>query len=365
MLAGGGRHHHLEVGVGVDRHVLLPRRVAADGAEEGVGRRIAEAVGVADGEPPHQLSVEADLELLGGPHADDVVVDHPAQPELHAVLAVEGEIVADGQPAAGPERQVLAHAVVLVQQPRRRVRGGGEPGADGGVPDREPADAVGGGEVAVEQGGRHREGLGVGAEPFLAHVVGRKQQPAFVDLQIEEAAHRVAVLGRGQAAHGGPAGVGALGRGGVKPALEPAEKPLVNVRLGARPAGRRHHAEPQLADNRLPHIGVGPDIAGVEPVEGHRHQPPRLPGRGVAREAVALHERLGGRRVVRNRGGNLAGRCRHRRQRQHRQRRGEAPESRSRPRRHRRLPLPRHCNHRSGRRRHAARSGPNSPPTLL
>ena len=312
VLAGGGRHHDLEVRVGVDRHVLLPGRVAADGAEEGVGRRIAEAVGVADREPPHQLPVEADLDLLLGAHADDVVVDHPAQPQLHAVLAVEREVVPDGQPPAGPERQVLAHAVVLVQQPRRGVGGGGEPGADGGVPHREPADAVGGGEIAVEQGGRHREGLGVGAEPFLADVVGRKQQPVLVDLDVEEAAHGVAVLGGGQAAHGGPAGIRALGRGGVEPALEPAEKPLVDVGGGARPAGRRHHAEPQLADDGLPDVGVGSDVAGVEPVEGHRHQPARLPDLGVAREAIALHERLGGSRVERYRGGDLAGRCRHR-----------------------------------------------------
>ena len=313
VLAGGRRHHDLEVRVGVDRHVLLPRRVSPDGAEEGVGRGVPEAVGAADGEPPHQPAVEADLDLLLGAHAHDVVVDHPAQPELHAILAVEREVMPDRQSPAGPERQVLAHAVVLVEQPRRRVGGGGEPGADGRIADREAADPVGGRQITVEQRRRHREGLGVGAEPLLAHVVGRKQQPALVDLEIEEAAHGVAVFGGGQAAHGGPAGVGALGRDGVEPALEPAQEPLVEVGRGSRSAGRRHHAEPQLADDGLPHIGVVADGAGVEPVEGHRHQPARLPGRRVAGEAVPLDQGPGGIGVVRGRSPSRAlSRQRHR-----------------------------------------------------
>ena len=344
MLAGRGRHVDLQVGIGVDRHELLPRRVPADGAEEAVGRGIPDTVGVADGEPPHQTSVEADLDVLGGSHAHDVVVDHPAQPDLHAVVAVERKVVADGQPPAGPERELFAHAVVLIQQPRRRVGGGGEPGTDGGVADREPADPVGGGEIAVEQGGRHREGLGVGAEPFLVHVVRRKQQPALVDLEVEQAPNRVAILGRGQAADGRPARVGVLGRDGVERGLQPAEKLIVDVRGGTRPAGRRHHAEPQLADDLLPHRGVGADVGGIELVEAYRHQSAGFPRTGVAREAIALQQRLGGCGVVRRRRRTLAGRHRRRGQggqRDHPQ--GRLPDRSCRPRQH-------HVSHRFGNR---------------
>ena len=204
--AGAGKAHD-ETGVGLVRDVFLPGGVPANGAEEAVGRRVPEAVRVSDGEPAHERPVEPHLDAMRASHADDVVVDHPAQPEPHLVVAVQREVVPDGHPAARAERQLLAGAVVLVEQPRRAVGGGRVAGPDGRIAHREAADAVRGRQVALEQGGGHGEHVAVRVESLRVDVVRREQQPALVDVDGQQLANGVDVLGRREAAHGGPARV--------------------------------------------------------------------------------------------------------------------------------------------------------------
>ena len=207
---GRGPEAHDETGVRLVGDVVLPGRVAADRAEEAVGRRIADAVRVPDGEAPDEGAVEAHLDAVRAPHADDVVVDHPPEPDADLVVAVEREVVPHGQAAARAERKLVAGAVVLVEQARRAVGGRRVAGANRRVAHRETADAAGGRQVALEQGGGDRQHLAVGVEALRVDVVGREQQPALVDVEGQQVADRVAVLGRREAAHRGPARIGCV-----------------------------------------------------------------------------------------------------------------------------------------------------------
>ena len=99
-------------------HVGFPLGIAEAGGSPGEtagGRGMAG--GASDRGTPNEFAVNAELEGLRPPEPDDVV--HVLAPEVYAerILAVDGEVVGDGETAAGAERQVLAHPAVLLHVP--------------------------------------------------------------------------------------------------------------------------------------------------------------------------------------------------------------------------------------------------------
>ena len=83
--------------------------------------------------------------------------------------------------------------------------------------------------------------------------------------------------------------------------LEPRDESVLRGLIGPRPAGRRHQAAAQLADDLLPDLGVAADGGDIEGVEG---QVGCLEARVVARHAVAVEDR-----PLRCRRGTLGLRC--------------------------------------------------------
>ena len=262
--------------------VLLPRAVAEHRARERArGRRARRA---ADGELGHPLAVQAHLQPLPVLEAAHVVVELAPQPDADVVLAVEGEVVADGDATARPERQVLAHAAVLEPHRRQDVGFGGR--LDAGIADGEPADPPGREDVAVEQGRRHREDVGHVVEAEV-RVVGR-QQGRGVDLEGQQVAHRVGVLAPVETVNGGAPRIGVGGGDAVEGRLEGRGDGGVGGRLGPRPARRRHRPRAQLPHDLLPGGGVVADADGVHRVEGEVRRPQPLV---VTGDAVAVEDR--------------------------------------------------------------------------
>src|SRR5919108_377655 len=67
----------------------------------------------ADDEPLQQPPIEADIELLRPAHAHDVVLVLAPQADFDRVLAVDRKVMADGEAAAGSERQIFTLPIVL------------------------------------------------------------------------------------------------------------------------------------------------------------------------------------------------------------------------------------------------------------
>ncbi len=107
-------------------------------------------------------------------------------------------------------REVAADEVFLVAVRHRRVA------------DREPADLAGGRDVALEQHRRNAERARDVVEAE-ARVVGR-QQRGCVDLEREQIADRIRVLGAIHAVQGGAAGIRLRRRQGVELGLEVGEE---------------------------------------------------------------------------------------------------------------------------------------------
>src|SRR5215471_5367216 len=55
----------------------------------------------------HQLAVDTNIEPLRPSHSHQVVLILPPQTNLDDVLAVDGEVVMNGETAARPERQIF------------------------------------------------------------------------------------------------------------------------------------------------------------------------------------------------------------------------------------------------------------------
>ena len=270
----GDRHPHEEVGVG---------RPVGGLVEDALGR----------GLPPrrrrhrHHLDrgpVEENRDVVRLAQAADAVgVPALAQLDPQLVLGVDREVVVELRPAPGAERHPVDMAG-LVQVGRHDERVGDRRPHRGA--DREPGDPARRREVALEP---------AGVEPAEAHVVeaGARvvggQQRGHVDVEVEQVADGVAVLGAVEAPQrGAPPGVGVGGGGPVELGLEVRDEPARRLAVRPRPARRRHHARPQLADDLLPDIRVVPHALEIEVVEG---QPRRAQGVVVAGHAVAVEQR--------------------------------------------------------------------------
>ena len=240
------------------------------------------AVG-ADLELGHAAPVEPHLKPVAPLQSLDGVAVGPLQRHPDLVLAVHREVVPRCEAAPRAERVQLAHPVVLPQHRGRRVAGGRL--ADRRAADGELRDLAGGEHVALEERGRQRQHVGDVVEP-VALVVGRQQLPA-VDLQREQIADRVGVLGAVEAVDRLGARVRIRPRGRVDLVFHPVDEPDVGRVVGPRAPRGRHLAGAELADDLLPGLRPRADVHQVERFQGQSRRPQPV---AVAGGAVAVQE---------------------------------------------------------------------------
>ena len=239
---------------------------------------------------PQALDVQTHVELMLRPQALDVLVAGPLELDLDLVLAVGRKEIRNRGPAPRTERQVLVHAVFLhhplVDPVLVEIRG---PGAT----DHESADLAGRRQIPLHEQGRDREDVRIVVEPMDVGVVSRQQRPR-IDLEAEQVADGVDVLGPIQTMDCGPAGIGMCRRRAVERGLQPGRELGPGRRIGPRSPGGRHRAGAQLAHHLLPHFRAPADVGEVGGVE---LEPGGPQTRVVTGDAVSVEERaLPGRR---------------------------------------------------------------------
>ena len=181
----------------------------------------------------------------------DVLVAIPRQADLEFVLAVLREgVLEDG---AASRADGKAGDVALLGEIRGHADGFAARRA-ARTAHRETADLSRGRQVAVEQRRRqiaHRHVV----EP-VAGIVCR-QERRDVDVDRQEVANRVAILGACQPPDGRrPAGIGMRSRRPIERAFEVGDDGLVRGVVRPGFAHRRHLPRPQLADDLLPDRGM-------------------------------------------------------------------------------------------------------------
>ena len=162
------------------------------------------------------VDAQVDPVFPRGDAAADRVSDVALQAHPEQVGAVERERVPHGHPAATRERRVLVDPRILphrhgqpIHLPQRAVLR---------RPQRHAADLRGRRDVAIHQGGRHPQHLGVVVEAEARHVA-REQRPA-VDLERQQVANDVDVLGAIEPMRGHPPRVRRRGADAVELHLE-------------------------------------------------------------------------------------------------------------------------------------------------
>ena len=283
------RDEHLQVRVARHLHELFPLDRAGEArlAVPRVARRGGPARGVAaDGKALHQSAVEADVERLRPPHPHQVVLVLPPQPHPDQVVAVDGEGVGNRHATARAEREVLALPSILHDvdrhlervHPRCRRRQAG----------REARDVTGHRQVALEVRPRDGQDVGEVVEAAVGRLVAG-QERLDVDVQREEIADGVVVLGAVEPMHGVDAARIGIGQPrGVEPGLEQGGHGPVGRRVGPRAAGGRHRFRAQLLDDALPELRVVGRARGIRRVEGEARRAQPLV---VAADAVAVEDR--------------------------------------------------------------------------
>ena len=153
--------------------------------------------------------------------------------------------------------------------------------------DRETADVPRCRQIAVHEGGRHLQHAGDVVEA-VAHVIGRKPLRD-VEVERQQIAHRVPVLRAVEAMERlGAARIRVGRRGAVQRGFEPPRQAVIRRPIRPRPAGRRHHARPELPHDLLPDLRGVIDVIQVECIES---QTGRLQPVIVTRDAVAIEQR--------------------------------------------------------------------------
>ena len=173
----------------------------------------------------------------------------------------------------------------------RAVHGGH--GRRVGIADGERRDLCRRRQILLEQRRRHAQHVRDVVEA-VALVVGR-QELGRVDLERQQIAHGVAVLGAVQAVDRRLAGLGRRQRALVQPPLEVGDEAVVRLGIGARPAQRRHLPAAQLAGDLLEELRVSRHVIEVDALERQAG----LAARGVvALEAVGTDDALVTRREL-------------------------------------------------------------------
>ena len=267
---------------GLHRDPCLQPRVHGIARKRGILHSRRE-VGVAtDAGHVHALAVQQDLELvlaLEAAHRLDVAAK---ELRLNQVLAVERERVADQHAAVRPERQPF-DVLVLRQVMARAIDLGAR--THFRVPHRQRADAIGRGEIAIEQRRRHGEHVADVVEA-VAGVVGR-QQGRHVHVEREHIADGVRILRPVQAAQDRAPGIRRVGGTAIERALEVSDERGQHGLIGPARALRRHRPRAEFADHAFPQFRVLGHVRRVARVEGHAA---RLGPGVVAGDAVGVEE---------------------------------------------------------------------------
>jgi hypothetical protein len=251
-----------------DRDAARHPRVDEDARLVHVFRLDLVILGTADRGGVHLRAVDGDDEGVRRVVALDARVaflDAADEAARQLVLAVRWKHMSHERAAAGAERQAL-DVSVLAEFAADRILGRTRPHAR--IADGERADALRGGEIALEE---ERRGLERRRDVVEAEVGAvARQERRHVDVERQQVANRVAVLGAVQAMHH------------VTPRLVPS-RPCAIERVGepggeggvlrflrVRHALRRHRAHAQLAEHALPGRRVRQQIIEARRLEVHR-----------------------------------------------------------------------------------------------
>ena len=147
--------------------------------------------------------VQPDLEAPRLTNSADDVATGSLQDDLDDVLAVGREMVANGETAARPKRQVFAGAILLQEQQRHAILRDAR--TDRGIGDGQASDAARRDKIAIQQTRRHRENVRDVVES-VSRIVGR-QIGARIDADAEKIADGVGIFRAVQPVHAWPAGV--------------------------------------------------------------------------------------------------------------------------------------------------------------
>ena len=242
------------VRAGLDRHADLEVLI------RGGMKRLA--LGRLDREHLHARPVQQQLDIVRIGQPLDVLIAIPGQANLDLVLAVEREGVGKHGAAAGANRKPLEMTLL------REV--GGHPdrftaGRSARTADREPADLLGSRDIAIEQ--RRRQVADRHVVEAVAGIVGR-QERAHVDVERQEIADRVVILGSGEPPdRRRPARIRAGGGRSIERGLQVADHGVVGRIVRAFLADGRHLAGPQLANHLLPDVRMADHVAGSNHIE--------------------------------------------------------------------------------------------------
>ena len=283
------REPNLEIPVHVVR-IVFPFEADVDVPAVALRRSQLHPLLAADRESLDESAVQTNVELMLRPQPLDVPVAGPLELDPDFVLAVGRKEIRNRGAAPRPERQVVVHAVFLhhplVDPVLVEIRG---PDAS----DHESADPAGRRQIALHEQGRDREDVRVVVEPMDVGVVSRQQRPR-VDLEAEQVADGVDVLGPIQTMDRRPAGIGTCRRLAIERGFQPGRELGPALRIGPRSPGGRHRVGAQLAYHLLPHFRAPADIGEVGGVE---LEPGGSKTRVVTGDAVSVEERaLCGRR---------------------------------------------------------------------
>ena len=204
----------------------------------------------------------------------------PADPHLNRVLGVEGKEVAEQDAAAHVGRQ---RSYLLARGRPARGAVALHDGAGGAGADREPAHAPGRGDVLLDVQRRHRQHVADVVEA-VAGVVGR-QVARVVEVEPQEVADGVAVLGPVQPVDGRRPGIGALRRRPVELGLEPRHELGPGTGVRGQPSGRGHLPRAKLVQDLLEDRRL---LSHRRVAHVHQGQAGRPRPVVVAREAVAV-----------------------------------------------------------------------------
>ena len=224
--------------------------------QDGVGPQIDAPREPPIGQRRDVLTIDRHVEVV------EAGVPPRAEGHLEEILAVCGEDVVDNHPAARPERSTLDPIPRML----RDVLSVGVGPVDRrcvGIADRQEADLGRRVQVGLQQ--RRRERLGV-RDVVEVLALGVERQPiSGVHFERQEVVDHARVLGAVEPREGLDAGVRIHSGRGVDPVLQRLHQSQQRVGSRSRPARRRHHACPQLADHPLARLS-----RLVHPLHGER-----------------------------------------------------------------------------------------------
>ena len=232
----------------------------------------------------HLPAIHENHDLVRLAQALDLFVAVARQANLNLILTIAREGVVQQRAAARAGRQtfdVLLLREIGAKTERIAARLAKR------CAHREPADFLGGRDVAVQQGRReftHRHVV-----EAVTRVVLRQQRRG-VDIEREQIANGILVFGAIQAAEGfGAPGIGILRRSAVERGRQLAHDLVINFVVRPLLANRRHLARAHFADDTLPLVRMLEEIVLGDALQIQR---PFLHLRVMATDAILVHDRL-------------------------------------------------------------------------